>query len=421
MVPQEPLLQQEKKNFEYFMKLPDPPRELIRRVDAKGSQFFEPLIEFSGACSGCGETPYIKLVTQLFGDRALIANATGCSSIFGGNLPTTPYCANHEGRGPAWANSLFEDNAEFGLGFRLAVDKHANQAAALIKGLAPRLGDDLVKALLEGMTKQDEVGIKAQRQRIAELRAMLRAINTPDAALLAALADYLVPKSVWLVGGDGWAYDIGYGGLDHVMAQNHNVNILVLDTEVYSNTGGQASKATPLGAAAKFAASGKTIHKKDLGLIAMSYGHVYVASVALGANDNHTVKVLQEAESYNGTSLVIAYAHCIAHGIHMDEGLDHQKLAVNTGFWPLYRYDPRRMQSNQAPLVLDSTPKADLETFYKSETRFGIMQKLDPNRFKAIIGEAQKLANQRYALYEQLATTTAGPDAAAAPAPTPKN
>ena len=306
-------VQRERTNYDFFLSLPPVDRTDVHRLDAKGSQFLEPLFEYSGACAGCGETPYLKLLTQLFGDRALIANATGCSSIYGGNLPTTPYCTNRQGRGPAWSNSLFEDNAEFGLGFHLAVDQHAHRATDLLEGLASQIGQDLVTEMLRA-DQNSEAGLKAQRLHVETLRQKLREIGHPQARTLEELADYLVRKSVWIVGGDGWAYDIGFGGLDHVLASGCDVNILVLDTEVYSNTGGQQSKATPLGASAKFAIAGKEIHKKDLGLMAMSYGHVYVASVAFGANENQTVQAFLDAESYPGPSLIIAYSHCIAHG-----------------------------------------------------------------------------------------------------------
>ncbi|MCM3876820.1 MAG: pyruvate:ferredoxin (flavodoxin) oxidoreductase, partial [Thermoanaerobaculia bacterium] len=340
MAPQKPLRDAERDNFAFFLDLPEADRTTVR-LDVKGAQFLQPLFEFSGACAGCGETPYVKLLTQLFGDRVLIANATGCSSIYGGNLPTTPYRTNADGRGPAWSNSLFEDNAEFGLGFRLALDSLNDQARTLVKTLASRVGDSLAGELLTA-SQDTEAGIAAQRERVLALRTALKGADTPEARRLLLMADSLVKKSVWIVGGDGWAYDIGYGGLDHVLASGRKVNILVLDTEVYSNTGGQQSKATPLGAAAKFAAKGKATPKKDLGMLAMTYGNVYVAHVAYGAKDAQTVKAFLEAESYPGTSIVIAYSPCIAHGYDLAFGLEQQKLASESGYWPLYRFDPRR-------------------------------------------------------------------------------
>ena len=346
MTPQAPLRHQEVENFKFFLDIPEIDRSKVR-VDVKGSQFFQPLFEFSGACAGCGETPYLKLLTQLMGDRLIIANATGCSSIYGGNLPTTPYCTNHEGRGPAWSNSLFEDNAEFGLGMRLAVDQNAAYARALLRRLEPSLDHSFVESILNA-TQTTERDIVVQRALVVELRNKLAALNgSVDVKLLADLADYLVYKSVWIIGGDGWAYDIGYGGLDHVLASGADVKVLVLDTEVYSNTGGQQSKSTPIGAAAKFAAAGKSMPKKDLGLLAMSYGNIYVAQVAFGARDVHTVKAFQEAASYPGPALIIAYSHCIAHGYDLTLGPEQQKLAVASGYWPLYRYDPRRRAAGQ--------------------------------------------------------------------------
>ena len=398
-------LDRERSAFEFFLKLPEADRTALR-LDVKGTQFMKPLFEFSGACSGCGETPYIKLLSQLFGDRALIANATGCSSIYGGNLPTTPYTVNEEGRGPAWANSLFEDNAEFGIGMRLAVDMHRDQAIQLLETLADRLNPDLVKDLL-APSAFDEQGIADQRARVVALRLALAGIDDPAAARLTALADYLVRKSVWLVGGDGWAYDIGYGGLDHVLGMNRNVNILVLDTEVYSNTGGQQSKATPLGASAKFAVAGKEIPKKDLGMEAMSYGHVYVARVAFGAKDAQTVKAFVEAESWPGPSLIIAYSPCIAHGYNLAQGNEHQKIAVQSGYWPLYRYDPRNVERGKPPLSLDSgRPKVPVSAFMKNEARFRMVQKMNPIRYKRLAAMAQTQVDRQFSLYEQLAGIT---------------
>jgi pyruvate-ferredoxin/flavodoxin oxidoreductase len=418
MVAQAPLRDAERANFDFFLKIPNPPRDQVR-IDVKGSQFLEPLFEFSGACAGCGETPYVKLMTQLFGDRAIVANATGCSSIYGGNLPTTPYCTNAQGRGPAWSNSLFEDNAEFGLGFRLAVDKHEQQARELLQLLAPFVGDQLAFELLDAK-QDDEAGIAAQRGRVQALRDQLRAIQSDPMNNVAAngggaslaqiarrldvLADYLVKKSVWIVGGDGWAYDIGFGGLDHVLASGRNVNILVLDTEVYSNTGGQQSKATPMGAAAKFAVAGKSLPKKDLGLIAMSYGNVYVARVAFGAKDVQTVKAFVEADSYNGPSLIIAYSHCIAHGYDLAHGPEQQKLAVETGYWPLFRFDPRRAAAGEPAMQLDSAaPKGHIGQFVKNETRFRMVEQQNAERFRAMMETASRDIAARYAMYERLA------------------
>ncbi|MDQ7842312.1 MAG: pyruvate:ferredoxin (flavodoxin) oxidoreductase [Armatimonadota bacterium] len=402
MQPQAPLRLAEAENFAFFMSLPDPDRTKVRS-DVKGTQFLRPLFEFSGACAGCGETPYIKLLTQLYGDRLLIANATGCSSIYGGNLPTTPYTVDAFGRGPAWANSLFEDNAEFGFGFRLAVDMQAEQARRLLKTLAGQVGEPLVDAILNA-DQSTEAGIAAQRERVQILRRRLAALPDPEARRLELLADFLVRRSVWIIGGDGWAYDIGYGGLDHVLAMGQDVNILVLDTEVYSNTGGQQSKATPLGAAAKFAIAGKAIPKKDLALLAMTYGSVYVARVALGAKDLQTVQAFREADSFPGTSLIIAYSPCIEHGYDLRLGADHEKLAVESGYWPLLRYDPRRAERGLPPLQLDSPPpKVDLAEFLAQETRFQMVQRADPDRAQALLEAARREVRARYALYEQLA------------------
>ncbi len=398
-----PLKEKERTNFEFFLQIPDPDRKKVK-LDVKGTQFLEPLFEFSGACTGCGETPYLKLLTQLYGDRAIIANATGCSSIFGGNLPTTPYTLNEEtGRGPAWSNSLFEDNAEFGFGMRLAIDKQAEHAKELLQQLGAKVGDALVKELLEAK-QSDEAGIEAQRARVKLLKEKLQAVKSHEALRLKDLADYLVRKSVWIVGGDGWAYDIGYGGLDHVIAMGRDVNILVLDTEVYSNTGGQASKATPMGAAAKFAVAGKSMPKKDLAMLAMSYGHPYVARVALGAKDAQTVNAFKEADSYTGTSVIVAYAHCIAHGYDLADALGQQEKAVDSGYWPLFRYDPRKIAGGESPLKLDSpAPKIDLMQFVSNETRFRQVEQTNPEAFKRMMEQAQKNVRERYALYEQLA------------------
>ena len=404
MAPQLPLREEERANYNFFLSIPDLPRTDIERIDVKTSQFFRPLFEYSGACSGCGETPYVKLMTQLFGDRLLIGNATGCSSIYGGNLPTTPYCVDENGRGPSWSNSLFEDAAEFSFGYRLAIDSHKRQARDLAKRLSGQIGDGLVELLLQDEPKS-EAGLAEKRGQIVALREKLKGLDSPDARRLDSLADYLARKSVWALGGDGWAYDIGYGGLDHVIANMRDMNILVMDTEVYSNTGGQASKATPIGASAKFAFAGKEIHKKDLGLIAMSYGHVYVASVALGAKDLQTVKAFQEADSYDGPSIIIAYSHCIAHGYDLSQGLSQQQKAVDAGVWPLYRFDPRRILEGLPPLQLDSKVKegASLLEYMRNETRFRMVEKMDPARFKALTELSEKVNRQRIGLYKQLA------------------
>ncbi len=406
MHPQPPLRDAERENYAFFLNLPETTRTDLLKVDHKTSQFFEPLFEYSGACAGCGETPYIKLLTQLFGDRLIMANATGCSSIYGGNLPTTPYTTNRDGRGPAWSNSLFEDNAEFGLGMRLAVDSHARAARGLLAHLAGRLADTLVRGLLDA-DQSTEPGLAAQRERVVALRQALARVATPEARRLEDLADYLVKKSVWLMGGDGWAYDIGYGGLDHILANPYDVNVLVLDTEVYSNTGGQQSKATPLGAAAKFAAAGKAVPKKDLGLLANMYGHVYVARVAVGAKMPQTVQAFLEAEAYPGPSLIIAYSHCIAHGYDMAHGVAQQKLAVNSGVWPLFRFDPRRVPKGEPPLHLDYGPlRGHVADYMRNEARFRVVERTDPVRFRGFLKEAQEAAEQRYAVYQQLAGIT---------------
>jgi pyruvate-ferredoxin/flavodoxin oxidoreductase len=399
---QRPLRDTMRAHWDYFLSLPEVDRTKLR-LDVKESQLFEPLFEYSGACAGCGETPYIKLLTQLFGDRALIANATGCSSIFGGNLPTTPYTANSQGRGPAWANSLFEDNAEFGLGMRLAVDAQTESARRLLVELTQAVGENLVDSIL-GADQSTEAGLAQQRLRVTELRRQLREQPSEAARSLDAIADYLVRKSVWLVGGDGWAYDIGFGGLDHVLAQHHDVNVLVLDTEVYSNTGGQQSKATPLGAAAKFATAGKATGKKDLGLIAMSYGHVYVARVAFGAKDAQTVRAFAEAESYRGPSLIIGYGHCVAHGYDLIHGLGQQKLAVDSGAWPLYRYDPRRVSAGEPPLAIDSgSPKATLAAYFAAEGRFTQVARENPERYARLLAQAERDVERRTTLYRHMA------------------
>ncbi len=401
--------ERERVAWEAFLALPEMDRAEVRRRP-KDAQFLLPLFEFSGACSGCGETPYLKLLTQLFGDRLLIANATGCSSIYGGNLPTTPYTVDAHGRGPAWSNSLFEDNAEFGLGFRLAADAAVAQARRLLRILADRLDADLVEGLLAG-DAADEARLAEQRARVERLKTALGGVDDPDARRLAVVADHLVPKSVWIVGGDGWAYDIGYGGLDHALASGRNVNILVLDTEVYSNTGGQQSKATPLGAVAKFAAGGKPSPKKDLGLLAMGAGDVYVAQVALGGKDSQVFKAFIEAESFPGPSLIIAYSHCIAHGYDMADGLDQQKKAVQTGYWPLWRYDPRNRERGEPLLRLDSRePRLPLRQFAYNEARFGMLLKADPDRARMLMDAAQEHVKRRYQHLAELAALSSRPD-----------
>jgi len=389
-------LEAERAAFDFFVDLPPIDRSAIEIATVKGSQMLEPLFEYSGACEGCGETPYLKLLTQLYGDRMMVANATGCSSIYGGNLPTTPWSANAEGRGPAWANSLFEDNAEFGLGMRLALDAQTEQARHLVTEVVP----DLAPALLEGADARDEAGIAAQRERVGELEERLAAIDSPEARRLAALITTLVRKSVWIVGGDGWAYDIGFGGLDHVLASGRDVNVLVLDTEVYSNTGGQASKSTPRGAVAKFAAGGKATAKKDLGMIASAYGNVYVAQIAMGADNPQTVKALAEAEAHPGPSLVIAYSHCIAHGIDMRMGMEQQKAAVDTGYWELYRYDP----AQPLPFHLDSrSPKLPLSAFTEKEARFAMLARAKPEEAARLAKLGQDDVDRRRHVYEQMA------------------
>ncbi len=402
MADQMPLREAEAANWDFFLNLPNPDRTKLK-TNVKGTQFLEPLFEFSGACPGCGETPYIKLMTQLWGDRAMIANATGCSSIYGGNLPTTPYTVNSDGRGPAWANSLFEDNAEFGMGFRLAIDQLTEEAHKLTNELGSDLGNELVESLLSARLT-DEDAVVAQRERVEALKAKLAGNNTAAAQRLLELADYLVDKSVWIIGGDGWAYDIGYGGLDHVLASQENVNVLVLDTEVYSNTGGQASKATPLGAVAKFATGGKDIGKKDLGMMAMSYGSVYVAHVAFGAKDSQTVNAMLEAVSYDGPSLIIAYSPCIEHGYHLGKGATQQEMAVNSGYWPLYRFDPRRIQKGEAPLKLDSRdPKIKVADFIAGENRFQMLVKSNPAAAERLAEVGQKFVDRKWSALKHMA------------------
>ncbi|MGC1453287.1 MAG: pyruvate:ferredoxin (flavodoxin) oxidoreductase [Candidatus Sulfotelmatobacter sp.] len=422
MVPQPPLRAPESENWQFFLKIPELDRRKIKVGTIRQQQVQEPLFEFSGACSGCGETPYLKLVSQLFGDRAVVANATGCSSIYGGNLPTTPWAKNADGRGPAWSNSLFEDNAEFGLGFRVSIDKQTEFAHELLRRVAGTVGEDLVTTILTARQK-DEADIYEQRQRVDILKERLAKINSADARQLLSVADMLVKKSVWIVGGDGWAYDIGYGGLDHVLASGRNVNILVLDTEVYSNTGGQASKATPRAAVAKFAAGGKPGPKKDLGLMAMTYGSVYVASVAMGAKDEHTLKAFLEAEAYDGPSIIIAYSSCIAHGIDMTTAMTDQKVAVDSGQWLLYRFNPERTAAGENPLMLDSrAPTRKVQEFLLQQTRFKMLTKSKPEDADRLWKLAQQDAENRYRMYEYMASRKMEPavlakDATEKPAP----
>jgi pyruvate-ferredoxin/flavodoxin oxidoreductase len=404
MAPRLKHLEVERGSFEFFLRLPEirPSFDSIELV--KGAQLREPLFEYSGACAGCGETPYLKLLTQLCGDHLLVANATGCSSIYGGNLPTTPWTKNRAGQGPAWSNSLFEDNAEFGLGMRLALDAQRALAERLVSELRAEIGAGLADALIHAPQATDEE-IGAQRGRVKELKAILPRLRFPEAKRLLTVADSLVARSVWIVGGDGWAYDIGYGGLDHVLASGRNVNILVLDTEVYSNTGGQASKSTPRGAVAKFAAAGKPIGKKDLGMIAMAYGNVYVAQVAMGANPVQTVRTFQEAAAWSGPSLIIAYSHCIAHGVDMSTAMSHQRDAVKSGYLTLYRYDPRLgMHGADQPLKLDSRkPTIPFEQFALKEGRFAMLARADPERARHLFQAAQADIDARWRYYEQMA------------------
>jgi pyruvate-ferredoxin/flavodoxin oxidoreductase len=389
--------------WDYFLTLPEVDRTQFSLKVIKNSQLLQPLFEFSGACSGCGETPYIKLLSQLFGDRSVVANATGCSSIYGGNLPTTPWAKNKEGRGPAWSNSLFEDNAEFGLGMRLTLDKHGEYARELLPQVADIVGETLVDELLKA-DQSNEAGIRSQRERVALLKERLEGADDPRARDLLSLADVLVRKSVWIVGGDGWAYDIGYGGLDHVLASGRNVNVLVLDTEVYSNTGGQASKSTPRAAVARFAAQGKNLPKKDLGMIAMAYGYVYVARVAMGAGDQQCLNAFMEADAYDGPSLILAYSHCIQQGLDLRRGLDQQKLAVQSGHWPLYRFNPALIAEGKNPLMIDSKePSIPFEQYAYNETRYKVLVHSDEQRAEELIKLAQKDVQGRWNLYRQMA------------------
>jgi pyruvate-ferredoxin/flavodoxin oxidoreductase len=403
----EPLVGPGREHISFFESLPIPERSRVDFGTVRGTQFLTPLFEFSGACAGCGETPYLKLVSQLFGDRAVIANATGCSSIYGGNLPTTPWTTDVHGRGPAWSNSLFEDNAEFGLGMRLAADHHTALARERLGGLREVVGDDLVNAIL-GAPQRTESELAAQRERLAGLERRLEQLQTPQAGDLRTVVDYLLRRSIWIVGGDGWAYDIGAGGLDHVLASGRDVNVLVLDTEVYSNTGGQASKATPLGAVAKFAAAGKAVEKKDLALQAISYGSVYVARVAMGADPEQTLRALREAEVYDGPSLVIAYSHCIAHGIEMRDGLDQQYRAVASGYWPLLRYDPVLRANGENPFLLDSPrPRLPLTSYTRRELRYSMLARTDPAEAERLEHLAQSAVDQRWRIYEEMAARPA--------------
>jgi pyruvate-ferredoxin/flavodoxin oxidoreductase len=413
MEPVVPLRDTERENWDYFLQIPEVDRTSIPLNQVKYNQLLEPLFEFSGACPGCGETPYLKLVSQLFGDRTLIANATGCSSIYGGNLPTTPWAQNTDGRGPAWSNSLFEDNAEFGLGMRVALDQRIDAAIHLLRDMreliGPQLSDEIIYA-----DQLEEADIVTQRQRIADLKVQISELLQSDEEIikplhdhlrnLLSMADVLVRKSVWIIGGDGWAYDIGYGGLDHVLASGRNVNVLVMDTEVYSNTGGQMSKATPRGAVAKFAAAGKPLPKKDLGLLAMSYGNIYVARIAYGANDRHTIRAVLEAEAYDGPSLIIAYSSCIAHGYDLVYGLEQQQAAVKSGHWPLYRFNPELANQGLNPFSLDSRkPTLALEKYIYREGRYRMLTQSNPEAAKRLLALAKIDVDARWQQYENLA------------------
>jgi pyruvate-ferredoxin/flavodoxin oxidoreductase len=399
MAPQLPLRDTERENWDFFLGLPEVDRSKLSHGQVKDLQLLQPLFEFSGACAGCGETAYVKLMTQLFGDRLYIANATGCSSIYGGNLPTTPYAVNAQGRGPTWANSLFEDNAEFGFGMRLALDQQKEFAELLLKRLTPTVGEALATELL-GAVQKTETEINEQRVRVKLLRERLAGNESSDARNLLAIADALVRKSVWILGGDGWAYDIGFGGLDHVLGSGKNINVLVLDTEVYSNTGGQMSKSTPRGAVAKFAASGKGNSKKDLAMEAVSYGSVYVARVALGGNDSHVVKAFQEAEAHEGPSIIIAYSSCIAHGYDLIHGLEQQKLAVQSGYWPLMRYNPALRETGKNPFQLDSrAPAIRLKEYTYREARYTMLARSNPNLAAKLLAEAQDDVERQWRVY----------------------
>jgi len=404
ILPKEPILEQERQNIAFFEKVKGDDPWQMNTSAPLGIQFIEPLFEFSGACAGCGETPYVKLLSQLFGDRMVTGNATGCSSIYGGNLPTTPWTFNAEGHGPAWNNSLFEDCAEFSLGLRLTADKLKEQAVELVKELSRQIGDDLAKALLDKANDRTELGIQEQRKQVAVLRNKLKTLQSERANLLLSISDYLIKRSVWAIGGDGWAYDIGYGGLDHVIASNRDINLLVLDTEVYSNTGGQASKATPQGAIAKFAAGGKRTPRKNLGLIAMAYGYVYVAQISFGGDLNHAIKAIKEAENYNGPSLIIAYSHCIAHGFPMALGLDQQKRAVDSGYWPLYRYNPDLAKEGKNPFSLDSkAPSISLRDYVEKEARYRVLFKNNSEVAETLLKGNQEEVHRRWKIYEGMA------------------
>jgi pyruvate-ferredoxin/flavodoxin oxidoreductase len=415
-----PILEAQRTNLDWFEKLPWNHRANVDFSNIRGVQFLQPLFEFSGACTGCGETPYLRLATQLFGDRMLVANATGCSSIYGGNLPTTPWSKNAEGRGPAWSNSLFEDNAEFGMGMRLSADHHQRQAEDALGTLRDELGEEYVDAIL-GAPQESESEINRQRERVTDLKYRLKLMNNKAARNLSAMADHLVRRSIWIVGGDGWAYDIGSSGLDHVLASGLDVNILVLDTEVYSNTGGQMSKSTPLGAVAKFAASGKLSGKKDVAQQAIAYGSVYVARIAMGANPQQTLQAMREAEAYPGPSLIIAYSHCIAHGIDMEQGLTQQKRAVDCGHWPLIRYNPMIREAGGIPFTLDSLrPSLPLADYRRHEGRFVSLAREHPEEAERLMQIAQEAVYQRWSLYEEMATRNAAdfhPDARRSPGP----
>jgi len=405
MAPQIPLREEEAKNFAFFISLPETEPSLIKRNTIKGSQLLTPLFEFSGACAGCGETPYVKLLSQLFGDRAIIANATGCSSIYGGNLPTTPYTTRKDGRGPAWSNSLFEDAAEFGLGMRLTSDKLAQYALELLYEQSQR--DKAHVKLYENIKlnpQKEQSEIENQRAYVTELKKILAQDPSDLAQNLLAVADYLIKRSIWVIGGDGWAYDIGFGGIDHVLASGRKINLLVLDTEVYSNTGGQMSKATPIGAIAKFAASGKALAKKELGLMMMTYGYIYVARVAMGANKMQTLRAFLEADAYNGPAIIIAYSHCINQGINMTKGMEQQALAVESGMWPLYRFNPDLAKEGQNPFKLDSKePTCDIADFMYNEIRFRSLKLMDQSRAEELLNKARAVVKERYAYYKYLA------------------
>ena len=404
MAPKDPILEDERRNIGFFETIPYVNRSRVDFSTVRGAQFLQPLFEFPGSCAGCGETPYVRLLSQLFGDRLIVANATGCSSIYGGNQPTTPWSTNDEGRGPAWSNSLFEDNAEFGLGFRLSADKHLEIAWQLVQELKFELGPELVDAILAA-PQITESELRAQRERVGQLKARLLQLDSPKAKDLISVVDHLVRRSIWILGGDGWAYDIGSGGLDHVLASGRDVNVLVLDTEVYSNTGGQMSKATPLGAVAKFAAAGKRSGKKDLALQAIAYGNVFVARVAMGANPQQTLTAFREAEAYNGPSLILSYSHCIAHGYNLQNGMRQQDLAVASGYWPLIRYNPELRQSHENPFILDSPrPRIPFKDYAYNELRYKMLVQTNPDEAGRLLKMAQDALKLRWSVYEEMAT-----------------